>query len=148
MVLGSRSHPCQGLHRQRRGPDGWQAKPPAGWDAARVGAACLSRNVAGIMTLSTVLGIPEAQVHAALWEAMRQELVERLESAYRFVHDRVHEAAYSLIPQASRTEAHLRTGRLLAEATPPEKREEVIFEIVGQLNRGAALITEQEEREQ
>jgi PAS domain S-box-containing protein len=120
---------------------------PAGTRHALEQLACLG-NVAGIMTLSTVLGIPEAQVHAALWEAIRQELVERLESAYRFVHDRVHEAAYSLIPQASRTEAHLRTGRLLAEATPPEKREEAIFEIVGQLNRGAALITEEAEREQ
>src|SRR6516164_1180777 len=120
---------------------------PAGTRHALEKLACLG-NVAGITTLSTVLGIPEAQVHAALWEAMRQELVERRESAYRFVHDRVHEAAYSLIPHASRTEAHLRIGRLLAKVTPPEEREEAIFEIVGQLNRGAALITDQEEREQ
>src|SRR6516165_5259045 len=120
---------------------------PAGTRHALEKLACLG-NVAGITTLSTVLGIPEAQAHAALWEAMRQELVERRESAYRFVHDRVHEAAYSLIPHASRTEAHLRIGRLLAKVTPPEEREEAIFEIVGQLNRGAALITEQEEREQ
>ncbi|AUT75951.1 protein kinase [Paraburkholderia hospita] len=105
-------------------------------------------NVAGIGTLSTVLGIPEAQVHAALWEAMRQELVERLEGGYRFVHDRVHEAAYSLIPEASRTSTHLRIGRLLTARTPPKKREEAIFEIVGQLNRASALITEQGEREQ
>ncbi|HXZ08667.1 MAG TPA: AAA family ATPase, partial [Paraburkholderia sp.] len=109
--------------------------------------ACLG-NVASVTTLSTVLGVSQAQVDAALWEAIRQELVERLDGAYRFVHDRVHEAAYSLIPQAARTEAHLRTGRLLADETPPEKREEAIFEIVGQLNRGAALITSRDEREQ
>jgi predicted ATPase len=45
-------------------------------------------------------------------------------------------------------EVHLRIGRLLATQTPAEKREEAIFEIVNQLNRGAALITQQEERDQ
>ena len=91
---------------------------------------------------------PEEQVHAALWPAVRQELVERLDGSYRFVHDRVQEAAYSLIPETLRAEVHLRIGRLLAAQTPPEKREEAIFEIVNQLNRGAALITSGDEREQ
>ncbi|WP_455282641.1 trifunctional serine/threonine-protein kinase/ATP-binding protein/sensor histidine kinase [Cupriavidus necator] len=120
---------------------------PAATQQALQQLGCLG-NVAEITTLSTVLGTPQAQVHAALWEAIRQELVERLEGAYAFVHDRVHEAAYSLTPEASRAQAHLRIGRLLAAQTPPEKREEAIFEIAGQLNRGAALITGQDEREQ
>ena len=47
-----------------------------------------------------------------------------------------------------RAEAHLRIGRLLVAHTPAEKREEAIFEIVNQLNRGAALITSRDEREQ
>ncbi len=72
----------------------------------------------------------------------------RSEGSYRFLHDRVQEAAYSLIPEELRAEAHLRIGRLLAAHTPPEKREEAIFEIVNQLNRGAALITSRDEREQ
>ena len=58
------------------------------------------------------------------------------------------EAAYALIPEESRAEAHLRIGRLLVAHTPPEKRDEAIFEIVNQLNRGAPLITSPEEREQ
>jgi len=56
--------------------------------------------------------------------------VFRSEGAYKFLHDRVQEAAYSLIPADLRAEAHLRIGRLLAAHTPPEKREEAIFEIV------------------
>ena len=104
--------------------------------------ACLG-NIAEIATLSIVLGISEEQVHAALWPAVRQELVERLAGAYRFVHDRVQEAAYSLIPEELRSEAHLRIGRQLAAHVPPEKREEAIFDIVNQLNRGAALIASQ-----
>ena len=109
--------------------------------------ACLG-NSADTTTLALVRGTSEEQVHADLWEAVRLELIERLDGAYRFVHDRVQEAAYSLIPEPSRADAHLRIGRLLAAHTPPEKREEVIFEIVNQLNRGVALIRSRDEREQ
>jgi PAS domain S-box-containing protein len=109
--------------------------------------ACLG-NVATIAMLSTILEVPEAQVHADLWLAVHQELVEQLEDSYRFMHDRVQEAAYLLIPEAMRAEAHLRIGRLLAARTPTEKREEAVFDIVGHLNRGAALITQREERNQ
>ena len=108
--------------------------------------ACLG-NVAATGMLSIVFTAPEEQVHAVLWPAVLQELVERREGSYKFIHDRVQEAAYSLIPEASRAGLHLRIGRLLAARMAPEKRESV-FEIVNQLNRGAALITEQEERDQ
>ncbi|MEA2768220.1 MAG: hypothetical protein QOD93_1182, partial [Acetobacteraceae bacterium] len=109
--------------------------------------ACLG-NVAEIAMLSIVLGTSAEQVQTALWEAVRQELVERLDGSYRFIHDRVQEAAYSLIPEASRAAYHLLIGRLLAARTPPEQLEEAIFEIVNQLNRSATLITAREEREQ
>jgi PAS domain S-box-containing protein len=120
---------------------------PADTQHALQQLACLG-NVADIATLSTVLGVTEERVHATLWEAIRQELVERLEDACKFGHDRIQEAAYSLIPEASRAEVHLRIGRLLAAQTPQERLEEAIFEIVGQLNRGATLIASREEREQ
>ena len=109
--------------------------------------ACLG-NSAGIATLSIVQERSEQKVHADLWEAIRLEFVVRSDQAYKFVHDRVQEAAYSLIPNELRAEAHLRIGRLLIAQTPPERWEEAIFEIVNQLNHGAALIDSGDDRKQ
>jgi PAS domain S-box-containing protein len=120
---------------------------PVETQAALQRLACLG-NVADITLLSIVLEKSNEDVGSDLWDAVRLELVERLEGSYKFIHDRVQEAAYSLIPEELRAEAHLRIGRLLAARTPAEKREEAIFEIVNQLNRGAALITAHDEREE
>jgi PAS domain S-box-containing protein len=109
--------------------------------------ACLG-NIAESTALSMVLGISEGQLDMTLWPARHQGLVERVAGAYRFVHDRVQEAAYGLIREELRGEAHLRIGRLLAAHTPPEKPEKAIFDIVNQLNRGASLMTSMQEREQ
>jgi PAS domain S-box-containing protein len=108
--------------------------------------ACLG-NVAEPATLSLVQGEPEEEIHAALWEAVRAGLVLRLESAYTFLHDRVQEVAYALIPESARASVHLRIGRLFASRTPAEEMEEKIFEIVNQLDRGSALIDSLKERE-
>jgi PAS domain S-box-containing protein len=109
--------------------------------------ACLG-NSAEIKTLSIVHGTSEEQVQSDLWEALRLEFVVRLDGSYKFVHDRIQEAAYSLIPEELRAEAHLRTGRLLMANTPSERLEEAVFEIVNQLNRGDLLIGSRNEREQ
>jgi PAS domain S-box-containing protein len=109
--------------------------------------ACLGTS-AEIPTLAVVQGISEGEVHRDLWEAVRLEFIVRSKGSYRFAHDRIQEAAYSLIPDELRAGAHLRIGRLLIAHTPPEKREEAIFEIVNQVNRGAVLITSRDEREQ
>ena len=109
--------------------------------------ACLG-NAATTAMLSTVLGASEDHLHATLWEAVRHDLVERLDGSYRFVHDRVQEATYSSIPGDQRARAHLLIGRLIAAQTPPEKPDELIFEIVNQLNRCLGLITAVAERQQ
>ena len=124
---------------------------PTATQAALQELACVG-NLAEVATLCLIRGISEQAVHAELWEAVRQELILRAEGAYRFIHDRVQEAAYSLIPAELRAAAHLRIGRKLVAHTrahaPAEKREEAIFEIVNQLNRGAALIVASDEREE
>ena len=119
----------------------------AGTQNALQQLACLG-NSADFATLRMVYEGSTEEVHGRLWEAVRAGLIFRAEHSYSFLHDRVQEAAYSLIPQELRAEAHLRIGNLLAAQIPPEKREERIFDIVNQLNRGAALVTSQEEREQ
>jgi PAS domain S-box-containing protein len=107
--------------------------------------ACLG-NAAETATLAAVLGIGEEAMHEVLWDAVRAGLVVRSDSGYTFVHDRIEEAAYGLIPEAERAMMHLRIGRLLAALIPPEEIEEKIFDIVNQFDRGAALIATEEER--
>jgi PAS domain S-box-containing protein len=109
--------------------------------------ACLG-NAAELSMLSIVLRKSNEEVGSDLWDAVRLELVEHREGSYKFVHDRVREAAYSFMPEQVRAEAHLLIGRLLVAHTPAEKREEAVFEIVNQLNRGASLIASRGEREQ
>ncbi|MEM5372562.1 AAA family ATPase [Paraburkholderia azotifigens] len=109
--------------------------------------ACLG-NTTSIEMLSKVVGNSQHKIQALLRPAVDQELIEQFGGTYRFAHDRVQEAAYSLIPEHSRADAHLRIGQLLTEQTPADKLEETIFEIVGHLNCGAALVASQEEREQ
>jgi predicted ATPase len=107
--------------------------------------SCLGNSVK-MSTLRSVHGGAEEEIHSELWEAVRAGLVLRLASSYTFVHDRVQEAAYALVPESERAAVHLRIGRLFVSRTAPEEMEEKIFETVNQLNRGAVLIDSLEER--
>jgi PAS domain S-box-containing protein len=120
---------------------------PAGTQQALQQLACLG-NIATTAKLAVVHDTTEQELHARLLEARRQELVDFLESSYRFVHDRVHEAAYALIPTERRAAMHLRIARILVAHATPGKLDEVIFEIVNQFNRASSLVTAPEERAQ
>ena len=108
-------------------------------------AACAG-NVVDVATFSRISGLPEGAAQARLWETVREGLMRRDGHSYRFVHDRIQQAAYSLVPEAQRAEIHLRVARLLIAHTPAEKIDEHIFDIVSQLALSSSLIANPDER--
>ncbi|MDB4874324.1 MAG: multi-sensor signal transduction multi-kinase [Gemmatimonadetes bacterium] len=109
--------------------------------------ACLG-NVADVATLALVGGVPAETMHAALWDAVQAGLVFRLDGAYTFLHDRIQQAAYSLIPDERRAGLHVRIGRVLLANMTAEKLAEHVFEVANQFTRGAALLVDGDEKAQ
>lgn len=133
-------------------------------------AACIG-NQFDLATLTIVSEVSEAEAAAVLWHALQEGLIlpqsqvykfyvgteqnvsQTLSSisptlSYRFLHDRVQQAAYSLIPQGDRSIVHYQIGQLLLQQISPQAREDRIFEVVNQLNYGTALMTAQAKRDE
>ncbi|XYI02330.1 AAA family ATPase [Sorangium sp. So ce1128] len=119
--------------------------PPATQETLKL-LACMG-NTAEAAVLTMVHGGTEEVTNSDLWDAVNAGLVLRSEGAYKFVHDRVQEAAYSLIPAESRAAVHLRIGRLLVSHLSQEAIAERVFEVANQLNRGVDLMTDPREKE-
>ncbi|WP_392480868.1 AAA family ATPase [Nostoc sp. C110] len=130
-------------------------------------AACIG-NQFDLKTLAIVSKQSEVETADCLWKALQEGLIlpqsevykfflgsenqaatqEHSEMVvYKFLHDRVQQAAYSLIPEAQKQSTHLQIGRLLLENTPLHQQEEGIFAIVNQFNYGLDLLEEPGERE-
>ena len=127
-------------------------------------AACIG-NQFDLETLAIVSEQSSEDVADNLWEALQEGLILPVSETYkffqeattdeeqavarsvryRFLHDRVQQAAYSLIPDTQKQQTHLAMGRLLWQQTPQSQQEDYLFNIVGQLNLGSELIIEQEE---
>ncbi|WP_426548190.1 AAA family ATPase, partial [Dapis sp. BLCC M126] len=130
-------------------------------------AACIG-NQFDLETLAVICENSLEEVAADLWNALREGLIlpqseaykffqsgeteeekgKEILVSYRFLHDRVQQAAYSLIPDEQKNSTHYRIGQQLLHKTPPEMQEGRIFQLVGQLNYGTAFIRDQTEREQ
>ncbi len=131
-------------------------------------AACIG-NQFDLKTLAIVFEQSEIETAIYLWNALQEGLIlpqsnvykfyvgdinqavsqESSEIvAYKFLHDRVQQAAYCLIPESQKKFTHLKIGQLLLQNTSSEKLEVNLFEIVSQLNQGIDIITQQSEKYQ
>jgi len=144
------------------------------WDIAEIGAEAIADNVADlltesiahlpketaeVLTLAACIGnrfdIPtlavisdreEQDIIELLTGPLSRQYVSKSGDSYEFVHDQVQQAAYQLIDARSRIKKHLKNGRLLLADTDESELEVRIFDIVGQYNQGADLLTDRDER--
>jgi predicted ATPase/signal transduction histidine kinase/tRNA A-37 threonylcarbamoyl transferase component Bud32 len=140
------------------------SKLPATTQEALELAACIG-NCFSLEVLAIVLEKSPTVVAADLWSALQAGLILPLSNAYKipmlfeqetaadfnlqsvqvtykFLHDKVQQAAYSLIPDSQKQATHLRIGQLLLITASSWEGDANIFDIVNQLNLGAELITE------
>jgi predicted ATPase/serine phosphatase RsbU (regulator of sigma subunit) len=127
-------------------------------------AACVGHQF-DTRTLALVTSTRPHHTNETLWEALRAGLIVPLDSnyryaagavdaapeldvnaSYRFLHDRVQQAAYALIEDVDKNAVHLEIGRTLLQASGGEPRDKSLFEIVDHLNRGRDLIEAPAER--
>ena len=100
--------------------------------------------------LSLVLDIPEKKIIHLLEVASQEDLIIQERDTrslkakdlvlgsitYRFVHDRIQQAAYGLLTDTEKKKMHQTIGNSLLENTPAEKLQEKCINIVNHLNQG------------
>jgi predicted ATPase len=134
-------------------------------------AACIG-NEFDLATLAVVSEESEIETASDLWKALQENLILPISDVYKFyqgedndqlvvanantskqlakykfLHDRVQQAAYSLIPDDQKQATHLKIGQLLLQNLSVIELEEKLFDIVGHLNQGQELITQPSEKE-
>jgi PAS domain S-box-containing protein len=119
-------------------------------------AACLG-NTFDLLHLALVTGhaavlarqrLSEAEVEQGLAAATRESLIARTDGSGKFLHDRIRQAAYSLIPEADRAEVHLRIGRVLLASLTADELAGHVFDVANQFNRGAVCLVDRDEKAQ
>ncbi|MDB5056423.1 MAG: multi-sensor signal transduction multi-kinase [Bacilli bacterium] len=125
-------------------------------------ASCIG-NVFNLKTLAIVTGQAVSHTASSLWEALREGLIVPLEDhykfvhstpeettdwdvTYRFLHDRVQQAAYALIPQQEKQQTHLTIGRLLYERAKTTAWDDILFDVANHFNQSIPLLTDVHER--
>jgi predicted ATPase/signal transduction histidine kinase/DNA-binding response OmpR family regulator len=98
---------------------------------------------------TSLLGIitqkSEKKIQTHLHPTINAGMILKIGNEYRFVHDRVQEAAYSLIPAHQVEEMHLEIARLMLQNSTDKELNENIIEITRHYNEGRKLLTSPEE---
>ncbi|MEM9216703.1 MAG: PAS domain S-box protein [Cyanobacteria bacterium P01_F01_bin.150] len=131
-------------------------------------AACIGAQF-DLKTLATVSETSQLDVATALWRALQariilpqsdvykfyletdsdiQDQTTQIQLSYHFLHDRVQQAAYSLIPDSQRQVTHLRLGKRLLVTSSETDLDDKIFDVVNHWNIGRTLVTAASDREQ
>ncbi|MEB3340931.1 ATP-binding protein, partial [Okeania sp.] len=99
--------------------------------------------------LQSGLILPQTEVYKFYLgeDKVRDNIKVDKNAKYRFLHDRVQQAAYSLIPENQKQLTHLKIGQLLLQELSPQEQSERIFSLVNQLNLGKAVISSSEEKQ-
>ncbi|MBA3533569.1 MAG: GAF domain-containing protein, partial [Ardenticatenales bacterium] len=118
---------------------------------ARAQARSLAETAADLWpTLEAGLVLPLGESYRLLQvetAATVEALAETMNVSYRFLHDRVQQAAYALLAEEERPALHLRIGQLLLTHSSEAEQEERLFAMVDHLNTAMSLVTEASERE-
>lgn len=107
--------------------------------------ACLGSQ-AHIATLELVIGLAKSDINESLRVAVQSGIIVSRGERYRFLHDRVQEAAYALIADSLRPALHLKVGLHLMADLKDEEVAERIFDIVNQLNLGTLAAADLDEQ--
>ncbi|HVJ18360.1 MAG TPA: AAA family ATPase [Polyangiaceae bacterium] len=121
---------------------------PAATRDALKWAACIGARF-DLDSLALCWARPLSDVAADLAPALEQDLIALSSPAgesYHWLHDRIQQAAYSLIPSADITSLHLTIGRRLLAGLPAAKVDENPFTITNHLNLGATLLDDRAEK--
>ena len=100
--------------------------------------ACMG-SLAQVRTLQIAYDGPREKLESALLDAKRADLIMRVDGSYKFLHDRIQEAAYSLIEEGRRAATHVRIGRILLARLTNDEIADQLFDIANQLNHGVAI---------